>query len=152
MRVTSMVAGLALMLAACGGGDQQADTQTTTADSAAAPAATGTTHEVEMTMVGTDYRFVPAEFTVKPGDVVRFTNVKGAPHNVMFFADSIPSGAAAALNAGMPDQVAPLTSQMLVQLGEVITVSFAGAPTGEYAFTCQPHQAMGMNGKITVQQ
>jgi plastocyanin len=34
----------------------------------------------------------------------------------------------------------------------VITVNVAAsAPTGDYRFTCQPHSAMGMHGKLTVQ-
>jgi hypothetical protein len=55
MRVTSLVAGFALVLAACGGdktaNNQAAATDTATAaPAAAAPAATGATHDVEMVM------------------------------------------------------------------------------------------------------
>lgn len=153
MRLTSVVAGLALVLGACAGekaGDQAATTDTAPAAAAPAPA-TGATHDVEMTRVDGQPRFVPSEISVKAGDVVRFHNKQGGPHNVMFFADSIPAGAAAALDAGMPDKMSSLTSQMAVEQDQVITVSFAGAPVGRYHFTCQPHQAMGMNGNITVQ-
>ena len=72
MRVTSMVAGLALVLAACGG-SENAGNQATTSDTAggaapaAAPAATGTTHNVDMVLADGQYRFVPAELTVKVG-------------------------------------------------------------------------------------
>ena len=91
MRVTSLVAGLALVLAACGG-EKKADEApaTTGADTAAAatggeaaaPAATGATHEVQMTMTDGKYVYTPAELTVKPGDVVRYVNGQGGPHNV----------------------------------------------------------------------
>ena len=157
MRVTSMVAGLALALAACGGGEKAGDqaagdqaANTTPAAGSEAPAGTGATHDVEMTLVDGQYRFVPEQLTIKAGDVVRFHNKQGGPHNVMFFSDSIPAGAAAVIDAGM-DESAPLTSQMAVTQDEVITVAFTGAPTGRYHYTCVPHQAMGMNGNIIVE-
>ena len=157
MRVTSMVAGLALALAACGGGEKAGDqaagdqaANTTPAAGSEAPAGTGATHDVEMTLVDGQYRFVPEQVTIKAGDVVRFHNRQGGPHNVMFFSDSIPAGAAAVIDAGM-DESAPLTSQMAVTQDEVITVAFNGAPTGRYHYTCVPHQAMGMNGNIVVE-
>lgn len=157
MRVTSMVAGLALALAACGGGEKAGDqaagdqaANTTPAAGSEAPAGTGATHDVDMTLVDGQYRFVPEQVTIKAGDVVRFHNRQGGPHNVMFFSDSIPAGAAAVIDAGM-DESAPLTSQMAVTQDEVITVAFTGAPTGRYHYTCVPHQAMGMNGNIIVE-
>ena len=157
MRVTSMVAGLALALAACGGGEKAGDqaagdqaANTTPAAGSEAPAGTGATHDVEMTLVDGQCRFVPEQVTIKAGDVVRFHNKQGGPHNVMFFSDSIPAGAAAVIDAGM-DESAPLTSQMAVTQDEVITVAFTGAPTGRYHYTCVPHQAMGMNGNIIVE-
>ena len=154
MRVTSMVAGLVLVLSACGG-EKADDAATTTADTAApaatAPAATaGATHDVNMSLVEGQYRFEPADLTVKAGDVVRFHNKSGGPHNVAFWADSIPAGGAEAIQ--VVDAAAPLTSQMVVEQDAIITVNVgASAPTGEYRFTCQPHAAMGMNGKLTVQ-
>lgn len=153
MRVTSMVAGLVLVLSACAGGDKAGDAATT-ADSAMAPVATapaaGATHDVNMSLVDGQYRFEPAALTVKAGDVVRYHNKSGGPHNVAFWADSIPAGGAEAIQ--IVDQSAPLTSQMLVEPDAVITVNVgANAPTGAYRFTCQPHAAMGMNGTLTVQ-
>ncbi len=154
MRVTSMVAGLALVLAACGGEKKADDQSTTTAtpdQPAAAPAAGGAAHDVNMTLQGTTYKFDPAELTIKAGDVVNFHNKSGGPHNVSFWADSIPSGAADALKAGMADQMAPLEGPLLTEPEGVYKVSFAGAPTGTYKFYCLPHLALGMHGKITVQ-
>jgi plastocyanin len=159
MRVTSMLAGLALVVAACGGGEQKADDQQTTAtpDQAApaagdaAPAAGGTTHDVNMVLEGSSYKYVPDQLTIKSGDVVRFHNVSGGPHNVSFWADSIPGGAADALKAGMPDQMAPLEGSLLTEVNAVYTVNFAKAPAGEYKYYCLPHLALGMKGKLTVQ-
>ena len=159
MRVTSMVAGLAFVLAACGGGEQKAGDQQTTAtpDQAApaageaAPAGGGTTHDVNMVLEGTSYKYVPDELTIKSGDVVRFHNVSGGPHNVSFWADSIPSGAADVLKAGMPDQMAPLEGSLLTEPNAIYTVNFAGAPAGEYKYYCLPHLALGMKGKLKVE-
>jgi len=158
MRVTSMLAGLAFVLAACGGGEQKTDDQQTTAtpDQAApageaAPAAGGTTHDVNMVLEGSTYKYVPDQLTIKSGDVVRFHNVSGGPHNVSFWADSIPGGAAEVLKAGMPDQMAPLEGSLLTEVNATYSVNFAKAPAGEYKFYCLPHLALGMRGKLTVQ-
>ncbi len=157
MRVTSMVVGLTVLVAACGGGEQGAGSeQQTTATPAqeapaAAPAGTGTTHDVNMVLEGSSYKYVPEQLTIKSGDAVRFINVSGGPHNVSFWGDSIPAGAADALKAGMPDQMAPLEGQLLTAPNAVYTVTFAGAPTGEYKYYCLPHLALGMKGRITVQ-
>lgn len=167
MRVTAMVAALALVLAACGGekkGTEGTATTDTTAaaapapaagESAAAPAATatGATHNVEMTMVNGQPRYVPAEIEVKPGDQIVFTNKEGGPHNVSFWSDSIPSGAAQALQTGMPDQTEPLHGPLLVESGATYTVTVpAAAPEGTYKFYCMPHLAMGMKGELKVKK
>ncbi len=158
MRVTSMAAGFALILAACGGGEQRAGEQEQPQAAApeqqapaAAPAAGGATHDVNMVLEGSSYKYVPDQLTIKSGDVVRFHNVSGFPHNVSFWADSIPTGAAEPLKAGMPDQMAPLEGQLLTEPNAIYTVNFANAPAGEYKFYCLPHLALGMKGKITVE-
>ena len=160
MRVTSMVAGLAIALAACGGEkkpEAQSTTNTTAAPEqpaaapAAAPGAGGTTHDVNMVLEGNAYKYVPADLTIKAGDVVRFHNKSGGPHNVSFWTDSIPSGAADVLKGTMPDQMAPLEGPLLTEPDGIYTISFAGAPTGEYKYYCLPHLALGMHGKLTVQ-
>jgi plastocyanin len=152
-----MAAGLALLVAACGGGEQKAgEEQQTTATPeqqapAAAPAAGGATHDVNMVLEGSSYKYVPDQLTIKAGDQVRFHNVSGGPHNVSFWADSIPAGAADPLKAGMPDQMAPLEGQLITEPNAVYTVTFANTPAGEYKYYCLPHLALGMKGKITVQ-
>ena len=156
MRVTSMLAGLAIVLAACGGEKKAEDQSTTTAtpeQPAAAPAAAGggATHDVSMVLDGAKYKFDPAELTIKAGDVVNFHNKSGGPHNVSFWADSIPKGAADVLKGSMPDQMAPLEGPLLTEPDAVYKVSFTGAPAGDYKFYCLPHLALGMHGKITVQ-
>ena len=116
MRITSMVAGLTLVLAACGGEKKTEDQGTTAAPeqqpapaanapAANAPAGTGKTHDVKMVLEGSKYKYDPENLTIKSGDVVRYHNESGGPHNVSFWADSIPSGAADALKKNMPDQI-----------------------------------------------
>ena len=160
MRVTSVAAGLAVVLAACGGGEQKAGEQQTTAtpeqpapsaETAAPAAGTGASHDVQMVLEGSSYKFSPDQLTIKSGDVVRFHNVSGGPHNVSFWGDSIPSGAADALKAGMPDQMAPLEGSLITEPNGIYTVNFGKAPAGEYKFYCLPHLALGMKGKLTVQ-
>ena len=155
MRMTSLVAGLAIVLAACGGEKKASDAPAAAPDQSGAPAATstaaGATHDVNMVLEGSSYKYVPEQLTIKAGDVVRFHNVSGGPHNVSFWGDSIPSGAAEALKAGMPDQMAPLEGQLLTEPNAVYTVTFGNAPTGEYKYYCLPHLALGMKARITVQ-
>ena len=65
--------GLAVMIAACGGGgDAPAADTAQTAAPAPAPASAGATHDVNMVMEGTTYKFVPAELSIKAGDQVVF--------------------------------------------------------------------------------
>jgi len=151
MSKIAAVAGLAVLMAACG--DKSADTpavDTTTVAAAPAPAPAGATHDVNMVMEGTAYTFVPSDLSVRVGDQVVFHNVSGGPHNVAFWADSIPAGAKEVIDPQLKDQIAPLSSALVVDPNATITISFANAPTGDYRFTCTPHLAMGMHGKITV--
>ena len=152
MRVPAMIAAVALVLAACGGEKKEGaeSTETPEATAPTTAAVTGTTHVVEMIQDGTTFKFSPAELTIKAGDAVTFKSVSGGLHNVQFHGDSIPAGAAAVLDAAITNKQGPLASALL-NTGEEMTINFAGAPVGEYRFTCLPHMAMGMHGKITVQ-
>ena len=149
MRAKILLAGMVVVLAAC---EKKAETPAvdTTAMAPAPPTGTGATHDVNMVLEGSEYKFVLAQLTIKVGDVVRYHDVSGGPHNIQFYADSVPAGAAAALEAGMPDEMAPLASPM-VETGGTYTVTFAGVPVGDYKYFCLPHQAMNMKGQITVQ-
>lgn len=153
MKVTKLAAVLALGALACGGGDkQQAQQEQAPAaqDQAAAPA--GPVVEVKMTGTGTTAAFEPAALTIAPGTTIRFINVSGGPHNVSFWADSIPAGAGAVLNAAMAGRtMGDLAGMMVTQPNETYDISFAGAPTGVYKGYCLPHLALGMKIDITVQ-
>jgi plastocyanin len=156
----------AIALGACSGGDANNDAATTTDTSTVAttPAtgagaagtgtampATGTTHTVNMVVTAAgEYRFEPAEITVKQGDAIDWVMVSGGPHNVAF--QNVPEPAKAQLSANMPNQLGELSSPMFMNPGEKYTVSFAGIPAGTYDYVCTPHLALGMTGKVTVTQ
>ena len=97
------------------------------------------------------YRFDPANVTIKAGDAVRWTNVSGGPHNVTFWPDSVPSGAAAQLAPNMPNTTAVLTGPLLTDPNATYVVSFAGLKPGVYHYYCTPHLALGMKATVTVQ-
>jgi plastocyanin len=161
---------LSAALAACGGGEKSgaaaADSSTATTpatppggtSTAPAPGAAGgaaavTGNTVDVKMIGDaqGYRFDPASVTIHPGDGVRWTMVSGGPHNVTFWADSIPAGMQQTLQANMPNTMSALTGPLLANANETYTVSFAGAKPGVYKYYCTPHLAMGMKAQITVQ-
>jgi len=109
------------------------------------------THRVRMVQQGAKYLFDPANFTIKAGDVVEFVNISGGPHNVAFDKDHIPAGARDVLNRAMAKRQSDLMGPFLTQTNETYSVSFAGAPKGEYHYYCLPHRALGMVGVITVE-
>ena len=117
-----------------------------------APPASGRTIDVQMVGDASGYRFVPATVTIKPGDTVRWTNVSGGPHDVAFWSDSIPGGAASRLQASMAQTMTPLAGPLLTAPNATYTISFAGVPPGTYGYYCTPHLALGMKGKIVVEQ
>jgi plastocyanin len=147
-----VLAGLAAALMACGGEKNKGGAADTTMAAAPAPAAAGATHDVNMVLEGTTYKFVPNDLTIKVGDKVVFHNVSGGPHNVKFWPDSIPAGAQTVIEPQLPDPIETLSSALLVDPNATLSISFANAPVGEYKFTCTPHMAMAMHGKITVTQ
>jgi plastocyanin len=141
MRTTPIAAVLlGALLAACGGSDAPAEARATAgaAPAASGAAATGDVVEVKMASnPGEGEVFLPADVTVKRGDVVRFTLVSGV-HNASFPAHRNPSGVN--LPKATPYLQAPgQTHDMVVDL-----------PPGEYFYQCDPHVALGMVGTITV--
>ncbi len=166
-----------LTLSACAGGEKKpgdtthvaVDTSsTTTTTTAAGPSATttpgttggavamapitGTTKTVNMVGDAKGYRFEPANFTVKQGDGVKFVVVSGGPHNVAFDPATIPPDVKPQLDANMgSDKMGELSSNMKMNPGESVTISFAKIKPGQYPYHCTPHLALNMKGVITVQ-
>ena len=161
-----------IALGACAGGEKQpsdtthvavdtttssASTTTTTPPAptggavAMAPI-TGTTHEVKMVGDAKGYRFEPANITVKQGDGIKFVVASGGPHNVAFDPATIPADVKGQLDANMgTDKMGELSSNMKMNAGDAVTVSFANIKPGQYPYHCVPHLALNMKGVITVQ-
>ena len=120
--------------------------------STASPRSASAPKTVEVQMLGdaSGYRFSPAKITIQRGDKVKFTLVSGPPHNVVFWEDSIPKGAATKLGKAMANTVGPLTGPFMMNVGESYIVSFEGLPAGKYRLYCAPHLALGMNATIEV--
>lgn len=144
-----------VVLGALACGEKKAETppdqmaQPAAPDAAAQP--TGPVVEVNMTGAGTVFKFEPAVITVPVGGTARFINVSGGPHNVAFYPDSIPAGAADQLNAAMANRMDNLAGPFLINLNDRYDVSFAGLPAGVYKGFCTPHLALGMKFTLTVQ-
>ncbi|MBX9928442.1 MAG: cupredoxin domain-containing protein [Gemmatimonadaceae bacterium] len=163
--IGSALVASAIVLGACGGGEKApegaatADTAAVAAPAAAAAATpgaaapiTGTTHEIKMVGDDKGYRFEPANLTIKAGDGVKFVMVTGGPHNVAFDGTTLAADVKAQLDANFgTERMAELSSNMKMNAGESITISFGGIKAGKYAFNCTPHRAMTMKGEITVQ-
>ena len=163
-----------ITLGACAGGekkpadtthvavDTNSTTTTTTGSSSATTGATGgavamapitgTTKTVNMVGDAKGFRFEPANFTIKQGNGVKFVVVSGGPHNVAFDPATIPPDVKGQLDANMgTDKMGELSSNLKMNAGESVTVSFGNIKPGQYPYHCVPHLALNMKGVITVQ-
>lgn len=132
----------AVALGACGDradpATRPAEETPATGPAAAAPAPTGDVVEVKAITDDKGSRFEPAEVEAKPGDVLRVVLVSGV-HNLHFLPDSNPG------KTGLPGP-----SDMLQLPGQTLDVPVTFGP-GEYYFQCDPHAALGMMGKLEVE-
>ena len=133
----------AFAFAACGGekreGESRDDDRSDVGGQASAAGATGDTIIVEMHSDATGNYYKPNDIEAKQGDVVRFV-LKSGVHNVNFLADSntIKTGLPPASDMlQLPDQ----TYDLVVTLQE-----------GHYYFQCDPHAALGMKGRLEVEE
>jgi plastocyanin len=138
---TSVILATALLITACGGGEKASTDDTSPGGGTPAtsqPPATGKTIVVEMVTDETGNYFTPKEIEAHRGDVIRFT-LKAGVHNVNFLPDSN------SIKTGLP---AP--SEMLQLPGQ--TYDFVvNLQEGDYYFQCDPHAALGMVGKLEVE-
>ncbi len=145
------------LLIACGSDEpivQRATPPVARQVAAAQAEKTGVVHEIQMVgSVQAGFRFEPAELTIKAGDTVRWINASGFPHNVAFYADSIPRGAASTVDELMPadGKLGSLNGRLLTELGDEFEIDFLNAPSGSYRYFSVPQEAMGMVGTITIE-
>jgi plastocyanin len=164
------LAASAIVLGACGGGEQKAADNSAATSATPAPAnsaataapatpaagavaaapITGTIHTVKMIADASGYKFDPATITVKQGDGIKYVVASGGPHNIAFDPATVPADAKAQLAANMPTPMSELSSPMLMNPNDSYTISFGKIPPGTYEAHCTPHLAMNMKQTITV--
>jgi plastocyanin len=89
---------------------------------------------------GMPYAFEPSNVTAQRGDTLRFVQASTAPHNVRFSKQA--KGAKLGGAASGP---------YLTAKGQTYDLVIDGRFTdGSYAFVCDPHEAIGMQGTLTV--
>ena len=136
------------VIAACGGGEKNESSEASSAPNATpaasgaatAPAATPTGKVIVVKLITDDAgsRFEPNKLEAHRGDVIRYTLQAGV-HNVHFLPDSNPG------KAGLPP-----ASDMLQLPGQTLDVPVNFAK-GHYYFQCDPHAALGMTGRLEVE-
>jgi len=116
---------------------------------------TGVVHDVQMVgSIEAGFRFEPADLFIKVGDTVRWINSSGFPHNVAFYADRIPQGAAVVLESLMPAEgkLGFMNGRIVSALGDAFEMDFVNAPSGAYHYFSVVQEAMGMLGTLTIGQ
>jgi len=86
------------------------------------------------------FAFEPANFTAQHGDTLRFVQASATMHNVRFMTQ--PKGAklgAAAISPYLTTKGQTYTIVVDSRFGE-----------GKYELVCEPHEAIGMHGFLTV--
>jgi plastocyanin len=118
---------------------------------------TGTSHAQRVHEVrlqanadGDVYRFVPANVTARPGDVLLFRTVSGTPHSIVFEAAGLSTPAHEALNGAMSRRAGDLSSPLLSPNGAEYRVVVPAISPGRYQFFCLPHRAYDMRGTLHV--
>lgn len=96
------------------------------------------------------YRFVPAQITARPGDVLLFKTVSGTPHSIVFEAAGISGPAREALNGAMNRRAGDLSSPLLTANGAEYRIVVPALSPGRYPFFCLPHRAYDMRGVLVV--
>jgi plastocyanin len=130
-------------IAACGSEKKETDenepAENKTASTTSNVAATGDTIVIEMWTDGTGNYFKPNDIEAHPGDVLRYV-LKVGVHNVHFLPDSNT------IKTGLPP-----ASEMLQLPGQTHDIVVSMQP-GDYYFQCDPHAALGMKGKLEVEE
>jgi plastocyanin len=138
---TLLFVGAAILTVACNN-DAKREGATETAKQEEAPksdvAATGKVIIVEAYSDAQGNYFKPADVEAHQGDVVRFV-LKSGVHNINFLPDSNPG------KTGLPP-----ASDMLQLPDQTYDVKVTMAK-GHYYFQCDPHAALGMKGKLEVE-
>jgi plastocyanin len=139
-RLTALLAAM-VVAAACAGGEKETPAPGSNSPAASTTPSVDPTGRVITVEMYTDEKgnyFKPAKFEAHRGDILRFTLMTGV-HNVHFVADSNPG------KNGLPP-----VSEFLQIPGQTFDLTVAMAP-GHYVFQCDPHAALGMIGRLEVE-
>lgn len=96
------------------------------------------------------FRFVPATVRARPGDVLVFKAVSGAPHSVVFESGGLSGSAHEGLNGAMPRRAGDLSSPLLSPDGAEYRMVVPALAVGRYPFFCLPHRAYDMRGMLVI--
>ncbi len=106
---------------------------------------------VEMKAVAFD----PEEVTVSAGDTVAWVHEGGEAHNVVAYADQIPTDAPEWNSAGADSESAAVEAWESERAGGVVSGQAyvrTFETTGEHGYYCVPHEMAGMVGKVIVEE
>ena len=109
-------------------------------------------HEVHL-VAGPDresYRFEPASIKAKPGDVLQFRVMSGAPHNVAFEGTGMAEAVHQAWNAALTRRAGDLSGPLLARDGTTYRLVVPSVPAGAYRFFCLTHRAYDERGEVVV--
>lgn len=140
---------LTLGVVGCGGSGEaspEATSTSSTETSQDVEPEVGEEHVVKMVGDHTGFYYEPDELTIEPGDKVIWEMESGAPHNVSFRDQEIPTEAQSLL-----EKNDKLVSENFSVPGQSYEIHFTeDYPTGEYNYICEPHVSSGMDGKLTI--
>ena len=86
-------------------------------------------------------RMEPDRISVRPGDVVRFRVMSGAPHAIGMLSEGLEPRVAAIWNRAFSDRVGALRGPLLLQAGDEYVVVVPNVPDGTYRLFCTTHRA-----------
>ncbi len=96
------------------------------------------------------FRFIPAQVTARPGDVLLFKAASGAPHSIVFEAGNLSGPAHEALNGAMGRRAGDLSSPLLNPNGAEYRITVPALAPGRYQYFCLPHRAYDMRGTLQI--
>jgi len=99
---------------------------------------------------GETYRFEPSSTKAKPGDLLQFRVISGAPHNVVFEGAGLSEPVHQAWNTALTRRAGDLSGPLLGRNGMTYRVVVPAVPAGTYRFFCLTHRAYDERGEVVV--
>jgi plastocyanin len=96
------------------------------------------------------YRFEPSSTKAKPGDLLQFRVMSGAPHSVVFERAGLSESVHQAWNAALTRRAGDLSGPLLGRNGMTYRVIVPAVPAGTYRFFCLTHRAYDERGEVVV--